>query len=126
MKRDRGARALGRALGLVSAAAALWVFAACREDGPDPDLAGEPEVSVKELGRVGGQIYNEPERAEEILADAGITPEEFEAQVRRVTDDPALSREYTRGFETTARLPTMDAAPAATDSAARGDTASTS
>jgi hypothetical protein len=67
------------------------------------DVPEERELSVYELGRVGGMIYNEPERAEEILDEVGMTPAEFEQRVRTITDTPEASSEYTRGFEEVAR-----------------------
>lgn len=78
----------------------MW---ACRESQPEVELPETAEVGVIELGRIGGRIYNEPERAHEILEAAGLTPEEFEERVRAVTNDPTLASEYTRGFETVLR-----------------------
>jgi hypothetical protein len=62
---------------------------------------GEPETgewSPEELGRLGGRIHQEPERADAILAEAGLTAEELEARVREVTADPDASRAYAEGF----------------------------
>lgn len=56
------------------------------------------ELSAEELGRLGGRIHAEPERADELLAEAGLTAEELEARVREVTADPEASREYAEAF----------------------------
>jgi hypothetical protein len=96
--RARSRRAL--ALAVVGLCAVTW---ACREDQPETELPDGPAVGVVELGRIGGRIYNEPDRAREILEAAGMTPEEFESEVRAVTNDPLLAREYTRGFEAVIR-----------------------
>ena len=67
--------------------------------GEENGTAGEAgELSPAELGRLGGRIHQEPERAEEILAEAGLTAEDLEARVRQVTADPDASRSYAEGF----------------------------
>jgi len=83
----------------------ISLVTACGESEPEPELPNGEVLSVIELGRLGGEIYNEPERAEQILDGAGLTPEEFEERVRRITNDPLLAREYSRGFEAVARPP---------------------
>ena len=89
----------------------VGLLVGCGESEPAPELPEEQAMGVPELGRLGGEIYNQPDRAEEILDSAGLTPEEFEERVRRITNDPVLSREYSRGFEAVARPPLSGAAP---------------
>ena len=85
------------------------------------DVRADVGAQGREQGRVGGRVYNEPDRTEEILEEVGLTPIEFEQRVRRITNDPGQSSEYTRGFEEVARpAPTAPAAP--TDSTASSDT----
>lgn len=85
------------ALGALAAVVALaGLSAACAGGAPAAD-----ELSPEELGRLGGRIHEEPERAEEILAEAGLTPEELEARVREVTASPDDSRAYAEGFRAT-------------------------
>jgi hypothetical protein len=67
--------------------------AACA--GGEPDAG---ELSPAELGTLGGRIHQQPERAEEILAEAGLTAEELEERVREVTADPDAARAYAEGF----------------------------
>lgn len=92
---------------LVIVALGVATAGGCRERGREPRLE-EPSISVIELGRIGGHIYNEPDRSHEILEEAGMTPEEFEARVSRISRDPRLAREYTAGFEAVARPPVVD------------------
>jgi len=109
--------------GLTLALAVLSLAAAgCSEREPTPELAEVESLSTADLGQLGGRIYNEPERASEILEEAGLTAEEFEARVRQVTDDPELSIEYTRAFETVAGASVVeeDAAPEVLDSVPGG------
>ena len=107
-RRRRWIRAL-LLLGVLSLGPAL--AGACRENEPDPELPEARTLSDIELGRVGGRVYNEPERVEEILAEADLTPEAFERRVREVTDDPERARQYTLGFESVAQLPERAAEP---------------
>jgi hypothetical protein len=103
MDRRAARRALAFRPLLLTVAAFSLACTACRERRPEADLPDEPALGVVELGQIGGRIYNEPERAREILESVGMTPDQFEAQVRAVTNDPALAREYTRGFEAVIR-----------------------
>lgn len=84
------------------ATAALCALAVLALAGLSAGCAGgepaEDELSPEELGRLGGRIHEEPERAEEILAEAGLTAEELEARVREVTADPDQARTYAEGF----------------------------
>jgi len=108
-----GRRLRGLAAGLLLATVPF--LGACAEEGPDPEIDGEEtasvELSASELGEIGGRIYSDPERAEAILDDAGLTSEEFEARVREITNDPLASREYTLAFEDVIAEP-ADGAPA--------------
>jgi hypothetical protein len=89
----------------------LALAGGCGEAEPPPELPETRELTLDELGRLGGEIYNEPERVEAILEAAGLTPEEFEKRVRKITNDPVLSREYSRGFEAVARPLPQSATP---------------
>jgi hypothetical protein len=115
----------GRRLLLWAALATSGVFGSCREDDSEVDVSSETrELSTFELGRIGGRIYNEPDRVNEILEEVGLTPEQFEQKVRSVTNDPERSREYTRGFEEVARPPVQPPDTTATAGAAPGTSGS--
>lgn len=94
----RAASAVAWALTAVLALAGL--AAGCEgQVGDEP--VGEStaaELTPAELGRLGGRIHAEPERAGEILAKAGLSEEELDARVREVTADPDASREYAEAF----------------------------
>lgn len=82
----------------------LPFWAACNgDDGETPaPRAGEDvaaaDLSPKELGALGAELYRSPDRAEQILADRGIDPDEFEAAVREVAADTGDAREYAEAF----------------------------
>lgn len=93
-----------------TAAAAAWALTAvlalaglvagCEGQAGDEPVGESTaaELSPEELGRLGGRIHAEPERADELLAEAGLTEEELAARVREVTADPDTSREYAEAF----------------------------
>jgi hypothetical protein len=93
-KRQGTERAAMLALCALAGVVALAAFSAgC--------AGGEPEAgewSPEELGRLGGRIHAEPERADEILAEAGLTGEQLEVRVREVTADPDAARAYAEAF----------------------------
>jgi hypothetical protein len=76
---------------------------ACGQRESGEQLAERPPVEVMELGRIGGRIYNEPERTLEILDGAGLSPASFERQVRDLKSDSALARAYALGFQAVVR-----------------------
>lgn len=84
---------------LIAVLALAGLAAGC-EGQAGEDAIGEnaAEMSAEELGRLGGRIHAEPERVDELLAEAGLTEEQLDAQVREVTADPDASREYARAF----------------------------
>jgi len=121
MRFERAPIRLARGVCLIAVAFAVPLLGACRERLPESQLPEPTEISVTELGGVGGRIYNEPHRTRQILAEAGLTPEEFEERVLRVSNDPELAREYARAFEATARS-TRPIRPVTPDTAVLGDT----
>jgi len=71
----------------------LGLAAACAGN-PSPD-ATDPET----LGVISARIHAEPARADEILAENGLTAEEHERRVWDVAEDPELAERYTRAME---------------------------
>lgn len=97
-KRGERGRAARRALCALAALVAVAALAGgCAGGEAEPD-----ELSAAELGRLGGRIHQEPERADEILAEAGLTAEDLEERVREVTADPDAARVYAEGFRAVA------------------------
>lgn len=83
---------------VLAALLAVGIAAGC--GGTDGDRAGtDAGFTAAELGELGGQIYVEPDRAEELLDEAGLTAGEFEVRIREVASDPDVAREYTRAFD---------------------------
>ena len=73
--------------------------AACGANDDVPAEAGAAaELSAEELGRLGARIEQEPERAEAILEEAGLTWEELETAVRAISADAGKARRYAEAF----------------------------
>jgi hypothetical protein len=71
--------------------------AATSTDAPVTQVSIDPE----QLGEIGAQIRKRPHEAQAILAERGLTEEEFEQLVRRVTEDPEASKKYAAAYDRT-------------------------
>jgi hypothetical protein len=71
--------------------------AATSTDAPITQVSIDPE----QLGEIGAQIRERPHEAQSILAGRGLTEEEFEQLVRRVTEDPEASKKYAAAYNRT-------------------------
>lgn len=60
--------------------------------------ASAGELTPEQLGELGAQIRKEPARADELLAQRGLTPQSFEQQIRQVTENPDASKRYAEAY----------------------------
>jgi len=58
-------------------------------------------IQPERLGSVGAAIDLHPDKAKAILSHNGYTMEGFRSAVRKVSEDPELSRRYHRAFKST-------------------------
>ncbi|HEX7150041.1 MAG TPA: hypothetical protein VF618_01040 [Thermoanaerobaculia bacterium] len=87
--------------------ALLLTTAACnRTAAPSVAQQGQPAavaqaeaLAPEQLGELGGQIRKDPARAQQLLAQHGLTEESFEQAVRKVAEDPAASKKYADAFK---------------------------
>jgi hypothetical protein len=56
------------------------------------------ELTPEQLGALGAQIRKEPDRAEALLSEHGLTRQTFEAQIRKVTENPDASKRYAEAY----------------------------
>ncbi|MBW3565230.1 MAG: hypothetical protein KY459_10935 [Acidobacteria bacterium] len=78
---------------------AIPVAVGCSDDAATESAQASADAYTPEqLAEIGSAVEADPASAESILADAGLTPEEFEQEVRRVTEDPDLSRRYASAY----------------------------
>lgn len=79
--------------------APLWT--ACQtaeEPAGGQESVSAAELSPAELGEIGAELDQSPDRAEEILREKGIDPDEFGAAVREIAADVDAARKYSRAF----------------------------
>jgi len=82
------------------AIAALTVVLGCQQKTSSTTPAAPAQqtsaqaLSPEQLGEIGAQIHRHPSDAQKILADRGITPEQFEKAIRDVAQNPEASRRY--------------------------------
>ncbi|HEU4888582.1 MAG TPA: hypothetical protein VFV49_11890, partial [Thermoanaerobaculia bacterium] len=56
------------------------------------------ELTPEQLGELGAQIGKTPDRAEALLSQHGMTKESFEAQIRKITENPDASKRYAEAY----------------------------
>jgi nitrous oxide reductase accessory protein NosL len=92
---------------LIALAALIVLLAGCRQktassEQPAPAQqvsASATALTPEQLGEIGAQIHRHPSDAPKILADRGITPEEFEKAIRNVAQDPDAARRYRDAYK---------------------------
>jgi hypothetical protein len=81
----------------------LLLGAACNQtatvdgDTTAPSIVAE-EKTPEQLGELGALIRKEPDRAEEILSQHGMTLQSFEESVRKIAENPEESKQYAEAF----------------------------
>ena len=60
--------------------------------------AASHEMTPEQLGELGAQIRKDPGRAEALLSQHGLTRETFEAQIRKITENPDASKRYAEAY----------------------------
>ena len=56
------------------------------------------ELTPEQLGELGAQIRKQPDRADTLLSERGLTRQSFEAQIRKVTENPDASKRYAEAY----------------------------
>jgi hypothetical protein len=56
------------------------------------------QMTPEQLGELGAQIQKAPDRANDLLTQHGLTAQSFEAQIRKVTENPDASKRYATAF----------------------------
>jgi hypothetical protein len=56
-------------------------------------------VTPERLGELGAKIRKSPARSSELLAEYGLTEKTFEAEIRKVTEDPEASKRYAAAYK---------------------------
>src|SRR5687767_9105497 len=61
--------------------------------------ASATATSPQELGRLAARIKQQPNDAKKLIADHGLTEEQFEEAIRKTAEDPEKARQYAKAFE---------------------------
>jgi hypothetical protein len=56
-------------------------------------------LSPEDLGKLGAEIKKHPKDAQKLLADKGLTEQQFEQAVRKVAENPADSKRYAEAYK---------------------------
>jgi hypothetical protein len=56
------------------------------------------EMTPEQLGELGAQIRKTPDQADALLSQHGLTKESFEAQIRKITENPDASKRYAEAY----------------------------
>jgi hypothetical protein len=62
-------------------------------------LPSSTSLSPEQLGELGAQIKKQPNDADKLLADHGLTEESFAAAVRKVSENPADAKRYASAYK---------------------------
>lgn len=65
---------------------------------PASPAAAAQTLTPEQLGELGAQIQRQPDRANELLSNHGLTPEKFEQEIRKVTEDAQASKRYAEAY----------------------------
>ena len=91
----------------IVALAMLMAIAACKNktttsattSANAPVTASAPALTPEQLGELGASIHKHPSEGMKILADRGLTQEQFERAIRQVSSDPAASKRYAAAYK---------------------------
>ena len=90
---------------------ALLLGGACSNDqhgtAADTSAAKTPAVATQQqadltpeqLGELGAQISKNPNDAQRLLSQRGLSEQQFETAVRKVSEDPAAAKRYSASYK---------------------------
>ncbi len=61
--------------------------------------AQQTGLSPEELGELGAKIKKNPKDAEKLLSEKGLTEQQFEQAVRKVSESPDQSKRYAEAYK---------------------------
>ena len=99
-----------RAMSIALALCALLIAGACSKDettigttnspaSPATEPAQQAELTPEQLGELGAEIKKNPNDAQRLLSEKGLTEATFEQAIRKVSEDPAASQRYAAAYK---------------------------
>lgn len=82
--------------------------AGCRNNTSTPSTSSAGSAAVtssgtmmtpEQLGELGASIHKHPSEGTKLLADHGLTGQQFERAIRQVSSDPAASKRYAAAYK---------------------------
>ena len=64
-----------------------------------PVTASAPSMTPEQLGELGASIHKHPSEGMKLLADRGLTQQQFERAIRQVSSDPEASKRYAAAYK---------------------------
>lgn len=86
-------------LALAGACKQNEVATSADQSTPAAQSAASHELTPEQLGELGAQIRKTPDRAKDLLGQHGLTEATFEAQIRKVTENPDASKRYAEAYK---------------------------
>lgn len=65
----------------------------------EPATSASAQLTPEQLGELGAAIKKNPNDAQRLLTEKGLTEESFEQAVRKVSEDPAASKQYADAYK---------------------------
>lgn len=87
---------------------ALLLTGACKNDTDTKATADAPAatseasnatLTPEQLGELGAAIRKNPNDAQRLLSEQGLTEESFASAVRKLSEDPAASQQYAAAYK---------------------------
>jgi hypothetical protein len=96
-------------MSIALALCALLLAGACSKDEttigtntpatPATEAAQQAELTPEQLGELGAEIKKNPNDAQRLLSEKGLTEQTFEQAIRKVSEDPAASQRYAAAYK---------------------------
>jgi UDP-N-acetylglucosamine:LPS N-acetylglucosamine transferase len=62
-------------------------------------VVSQSNLTPEQLGELGAKIKKNPNDAQKLLSEQGLTEQSFEQQIRRVAQDPEASKKYADAYK---------------------------
>ena len=84
---------------LVAVAACQKTESSSSAPAPATTRVAQKQLSPEQLGELGAKIQKNPNDAEQLLTQHGLTEESFQQAVRKVAENPEESKKYAAAFK---------------------------
>lgn len=94
-----------KSISLALAMSLLLVTGACSNDAEKASAtsaavqSAESNLTPEQLGELGAAIKKSPNEAQRLLSERGLTEDAFEKAIRKVSENPEASKQYTLAFK---------------------------